>query len=151
MRAGCPRVLCRRCLSFRGGGRDVAGHRSCHPVACPSGCPRGQLGWPVAVNAAQAAERDPGPCRPHPLRLDRGDREGARRPAFGLVPALRAGREGAVEPGLLLVRSQLGQAATPVTACQMAVMSPSMTISSPNEYITVSLSDVCCRDNSQEP
>ena len=36
-------------------------------------------------------------------------------------------------------------------ACQMAVISPSMTISSPNEYITVSLSDVCCRDNRHEP
>ena len=45
----------------------------------------------------------------------------------------------------------LGQAAASVTACQMAVMSPPMTISSPNEYITVSLSDDCCRDNSQGP
>src|SRR5207248_2156621 len=58
----------------------------------------------VAADAAQAAERDPGACRPHPLRLDRGDREGARGRAPGLVPALRAGCEGAVEPGLLLVR-----------------------------------------------
>ena len=34
---------------------------------------------------------------------------------------------------------------------ELAVMSPSMTISSPNEDITVSRSAVCCRDNRHEP
>ena len=37
----------------------------------------------VAVLAAQSAERDPGPARPHPLRLDRGDRDRARRRPAG--------------------------------------------------------------------
>src|ERR1051326_7503926 len=76
---------------------------------------------------------------------------------LGLFQPFVPGAKGPSSLAFSSCGSQLGQAATSVAACQMAVMSPAMTISSPNEYIAVSLQVhvvvttlFCSHDNSQE-
>src|ERR1051326_4002134 len=92
-----------------------------------------------------------------PSRSPAGIRTGAARAALGLFQPFVPGAKGPSSRAFSSCGSQLGQAATSVAACQMAVMSPAMTISSPNEYIAVSLQVhvvvttlFCSHDNSQE-
>ena len=80
-----------------------------------------------------------GLARPHPFRLDRGDREHAGRCSSRLGPALRSRREVASNRAFCSCGSQDGHPAMSVATCHTVLMAPVMTASSPNEYIGESL------------
>jgi hypothetical protein len=94
----------------------------------------------IAVLAAQAAERVSDLARPHPFRLDRGDRERAGRRSGRLGPALRSCRETAPVPRLLPCGSHDGRPAMSIATCHTVPMAPVTTAPSLNKYIGHSLS-----------